>query len=74
MPDSWNPERYRERAKEWRDKAVSLPEGRQRDTCVILAEGYEELAEIIEAQQPEKQTGFGARSSMIGEQLGESSV
>jgi hypothetical protein len=27
MPDSWDPERYRERAKEWRDKAASLPEG-----------------------------------------------
>ena len=50
MPDSWDPERYKERAKAWRDKAASLPEGRERDTCVTLAEGYEELAEIIEAQ------------------------
>ena len=27
--------------------------GRARDTCVTIAEGYEELAEIIEAQRPE---------------------
>jgi hypothetical protein len=53
MPDSWDPERYRERAKEWRDKAASLPEGRGRDTCVIIAKGYEDLAEIIEAQRSE---------------------
>ena len=53
MPDSWNPEQYKECAKKWRDKAASLPEGRERDTCVTLAEGYEELAEIIEAQLPE---------------------
>ena len=53
MPDSWDPKRYRERAKEWRDKAASLPEGRARDSCVTIAEGYEGLAEIIEAQRPE---------------------
>ena len=53
MPDSWDPERYRERAKEWRDKAASLPEGHAQDTCVTLAEGYEELAEIIAAQRSE---------------------
>ena len=53
MPDSWDPKRYRERAKEWRDKAASLPEGRERDTCVTIAEGYEGLAEIIEAQRRE---------------------
>ena len=53
MPDSWDPERYRKRAKEWRDKAASLPEGRARDSCVTIAEGYEGLAEIIEAQRRE---------------------
>jgi hypothetical protein len=52
MPDSWDPERYKERAKAWRDKAASLPEGRERDACVTLAEGYEKLAELIEAQRP----------------------
>ena len=52
MPDSWDSERYRERAKEWRDRAASLPEGRERDACVTIAEGYEKLVEIIEARRP----------------------
>ena len=53
MPGSWDPERYRERAKEWLDKAASLPEGRERDACVTLAEGYEKLAELLEARRPD---------------------
>ena len=58
MPDSWDPKRYRERAKEWRDRAASLPEGRERDACVTIAEGYIRLAEIIEAQGlSRRQTG-----------------
>jgi hypothetical protein len=52
MPDCWDSERYKERAKEWRDRAASLPEGRERDACVTIAEGYEKLVEIIEAQRP----------------------
>ena len=52
MPDSWDSERYKQRAKEWRDRAASLPEGRERDACVTIAEGYEKLVEIIEAQRP----------------------
>ena len=49
MPDSWDSEQYKERAKAWRDRAASLPEGSpERDACVILAEGYERLAKIIE--------------------------
>jgi hypothetical protein len=51
MPDSWDPERYKQLAKEWRDRAASLPEGRDRDACVTIAEGYKRLAEIIEAQR-----------------------
>jgi len=51
MPDSGDLERYKERAKEWRDRAASLPEGRERDTCVTIAEGYEKLVEIIEEAQ-----------------------
>jgi hypothetical protein len=59
MPDSWDPKRYRERAKDWRDKAASLPEGRARDSCVTIAEGYEGLAEIIEAQRAEGRPDSG---------------
>jgi len=52
MPEDWDPERYKERAKEWRDRAASLPEGRERDACVTVAEGYERLVELIRARQP----------------------
>jgi hypothetical protein len=52
MPDGWGSERYRERAKEWRDRAASLPEGHDRDAYVTIAEGYEKLVEIIEARRP----------------------
>ena len=51
MPDTWDSERYRERAKEWRDRAASLPEGHERDVYVVIAEGYEKLVAIIEAQR-----------------------
>lgn len=52
MPDGWDPARYRERAKQWRDRAASVPEGPEREAYVAIAEGYEKLAEIIEAQWP----------------------
>jgi len=48
MPGHWNSEVYRERAKQWREKADALPPGRERDACAVLAEGYAGLAEIIE--------------------------
>ena len=36
----------RERAKVWRDKAASLPEGDpERALCLEIADGYERLAE-----------------------------
>ena len=50
MPDSWNAGEYRNRATAWLQKAESLPEGREREACVVLAEGYVRLAELIEAQ------------------------
>jgi hypothetical protein len=52
MPDIWDPERYRERAKQWRDRAAGLAEGPERDACVVIAEGYENLAEAIDARTP----------------------
>jgi hypothetical protein len=52
LPETWETtlERYRERAKEWRDRAASLPAGSRREGCVSIAEGYEKLVELIEAQ------------------------
>ena len=48
MPDNWNAETYRGRARQWQAKAERLPRGEERDTCLTLAEGYTRLAELIE--------------------------
>ena len=48
MPDGWNAEIYRRRAAQWRQEAQSRPEGKERDACIKLAEGYEHLVEAIE--------------------------
>jgi len=53
LPENWEITlgRYKERAKEWRDKAASHPAGDQREQCISIAEGYERLIELIEAQR-----------------------
>ena len=51
MPDLWDAGEYRNRALAWRQKAESLPEGRERDACFALAEGYERLAKLLEARK-----------------------
>ena len=51
MPASWNAGEYRNRATAWLQKAESLPAGRERDACQILADGYLNLAKLLEAQQ-----------------------
>ena len=51
MPASWNAGEYRNRATAWRLKAKSLPAGRERDACQVLADGYLNLAKLLEAQQ-----------------------
>ena len=42
--------KYRNRATAWPQRAESLHEGREREACLTLAEGYVRLAELIEAQ------------------------
>ena len=52
MPESWDPKIYRERAEAWRQRAALLSEDNlQTKTCLELAEGYERLAQLIEADQ-----------------------
>jgi len=52
MPDSWDPAIYRDRAKQWREKAASLPmTDPTRVACEELAKGYERLAARIEEQK-----------------------
>ena len=48
MPNSWTAENYHARARMWREKADTLPEGMERDACLALAEGYANLAGLIE--------------------------
>jgi hypothetical protein len=51
MPESWNAGEYRNRATAWLQKAESLPAGRERDACQVLADGYLNLAKLLEARQ-----------------------
>jgi hypothetical protein len=48
MPGTWDAVRYRERAEKWRKEAEALPPGKEREACVVLAEGYANLAALIE--------------------------
>ena len=51
MPDSWDPEIYHQRAAAWREKAASLPEEHpERQICIDIADGYEQLARLIEVR------------------------
>jgi hypothetical protein len=59
MPDSWNAETYRNRAQMWREKADALPEGRERNACLTLAEGYAHLAALIDEAKGNKSRDEG---------------
>ena len=49
VPETWDPACYRERAKAWRDKATVLPdEDPEREVCLVLADGYDRLATLLE--------------------------
>jgi hypothetical protein len=49
MSDQWDPDLYRQRAEEWRQRAAELPVGRAR--CEEIADGYSRLADLIEAER-----------------------
>jgi hypothetical protein len=52
MPDAWNAAIYRERAAAWRNKATTLPDdSRERDICGMIAQGYDDLADILEERE-----------------------
>ena len=52
MPDGWNADTYRARATQWRQKAETLPLGKEKDACLALAEGYADLAALIARESP----------------------
>jgi hypothetical protein len=51
MPGTWDAETYRDRAQKWRAKAEALPPGKEQDACTLLAQGYANLAELIEREK-----------------------
>jgi hypothetical protein len=50
MPGTWDAKKYRGLAARWREEAETLPPGRNRDACMTLADGYADLASIIEKE------------------------
>jgi hypothetical protein len=49
VPETWDPACYHERAKTWREKAMTLPEDHpERAVCIELADGYDRLATLLE--------------------------
>jgi hypothetical protein len=47
---TWKAETYWARARQWRTKAETLPAGKDRDACIVLADGYERLARLLERE------------------------
>lgn len=47
MPGNWDPQVYRERARQWREAADVLPRGEMRDAYVKMSEQYEKLADLL---------------------------
>jgi hypothetical protein len=54
MPGSWSVETYLARAQKWRKEAETLPPGKERDACTALAEGYADLAALIEKENEDR--------------------
>ena len=55
MPETWDPTIYRERAAAWRNKAAALSEDHdEQAVCVVIAEGYETLAALIEERKGQR--------------------
>jgi hypothetical protein len=50
MAGSWDPETYRERARKWQEEADALPAGKEKDACLVLANGYGDLVRLIELE------------------------
>jgi hypothetical protein len=54
MPKGWDPEAYRQRAREWQEKADALSAGKERETCLTITQGYARLAVLIyESEHPQ---------------------
>lgn len=54
MPGTWDAETYLDRAQKWRTEADTLPPGKEHDACIVLAEGYSNLAELISRENDDR--------------------
>ncbi|MGD0108877.1 MAG: hypothetical protein ABSC06_33315 [Rhodopila sp.] len=57
MPGTWDVETYRARTQKWRTEAETLPPGKERDACMVLAQGYANLATLIEKENEGRSGG-----------------
>ena len=48
MSGTWDAATYRKRAQKWQEDAQAVPPGKERDVCMVLADGYANLAALIE--------------------------
>jgi hypothetical protein len=48
MPGNWDPAVYRDRSRQWREAAETLPPSETRDAYVQIAVDYARLADLIE--------------------------
>jgi hypothetical protein len=48
MPDIWDTDTFRERARRWQERAQALAPGKEREQCVAIAEGYVRLTMLKE--------------------------
>jgi hypothetical protein len=45
-----DPNVYRERAAVWRQRALLCDDENQQNACIVLADGYDRLADLLDAQ------------------------
>ena len=58
MPDNWDPTVYRQRAGAWRQRAMLLEDDDQQDAYLLIAEGHERLAGLIEVEVHQRLLGL----------------
>jgi hypothetical protein len=65
MLGNWNPQVYRERAEHWRVEAAKIAPGAAQDACLELADGYTNLADLIQRDRLEGDIRLGRPSQSI---------
>lgn len=55
----WSVEKYWAREQEWRQKAENALSANNRETCLLIAEGYAKLVAILEVELTREKGGGG---------------